>query len=72
VHEAEKKFSEFCGNSREVAPRGVRVSVVSTTSTQPRMIAHELRRQADQFVDIVELQPNISRDLTERAARGTR
>jgi hypothetical protein len=36
------------------------------------MIADELRRQADQFVDIVELQPRISRDATERAARETR
>jgi uncharacterized LabA/DUF88 family protein len=34
-----------------VQRRGVRVSVVSTTSTQPPMIADELRRQADQFVD---------------------
>jgi uncharacterized LabA/DUF88 family protein len=55
-----------------VQRRGVRVSVVSTTSTQPPMIAHELRRQADQFVDIVELQAKISRDLTDRAARETR
>jgi hypothetical protein len=46
--------------------------VVSTTSTQPPMIAHELRRQADQFVDIVELQPKISRDPAERATRETR
>jgi len=34
--------------------------------------ADALRRQADQFVDIVELQPKISRDPTERAARETR
>jgi hypothetical protein len=34
--------------------------------------ADELRRQADQFVDIVELQPKISRDPSERAARETR
>src|SRR5262245_13725991 len=45
-----------------VQRRGVRVTVVSSTSTQPPMIADELRRQADQFVDIVELQPKISRD----------
>jgi uncharacterized LabA/DUF88 family protein len=55
-----------------VQRRGARVSVVSTTSTQPPMIADELRRQADQFVDIVELQPKISRDPTERPARETR
>jgi hypothetical protein len=36
---------------------GVRVTVVSTISTQPPMVAAELRRQADIFLDIVELQP---------------
>ena len=36
------------------------------------MIADELRRQADQFVDIVELQPKISRDPAARAAREAR
>src|SRR5262245_18256928 len=52
--------------------RGVRVVVVSTISTQPPMVADELRRQADQFVDIVELQPKIGRDPAERAAREAR
>jgi hypothetical protein len=52
--------------------RGVRVTVVSTVSTQPPMVADELRRQADQFVDIVELQPKIGRDPAERAAREAR
>src|SRR6266540_7096015 len=52
--------------------RGVRVTVVSTISTQPPMVADELRRQADQFVDIVELQPKIGRDPAERAAREAR
>ncbi len=49
--------------------RGVRVTVVSTISTQPPMVADELRRQADIFLDIVELQPKIGRDPAERAAR---
>ena len=49
--------------------RGVRVTVVSTISTQPPMVADELRRQADVFLDIVELQPKIGRDPAERAAR---
>src|SRR6202521_5146854 len=40
-----------------VQRRGVRVTVVSTVTTQPPMVADELRRQADIFVDIVELQP---------------
>src|SRR6476619_1706943 len=55
-----------------VQRRGARVSVVSTTSTQPPMVADELRRQADVFLDIVELQPKIGRDPAERAAREAR
>jgi uncharacterized LabA/DUF88 family protein len=42
--------------------RGVRVTVVSTIATQPPMIADDLRRQADVFVDLRELQPRIGRD----------
>jgi hypothetical protein len=55
-----------------VQRRGVRVIVVSTISTQPPMVADELRRQADQFVDIVELQSKIGRDPAERPAREPR
>jgi uncharacterized LabA/DUF88 family protein len=55
-----------------VQRRGVRVLVVSTVSTQPPMVADELRRQADQFVDIVELQNKIGRDPSERPAREPR
>jgi uncharacterized LabA/DUF88 family protein len=44
--------------------RGVRVTVVSTT--QPVMIADELRRQTDVFLDLRELQPRIARDPIER------
>jgi uncharacterized LabA/DUF88 family protein len=55
-----------------VQRRGVRVIVVSTISTQPPMVADELRRQADEFVDIVTLQPKIGRDPAERAAREPR
>src|ERR1700739_817469 len=35
-----------------VQRRGVRVSVVSTVAPQPPMVADELRRQADEFVDL--------------------
>ena len=52
-----------------VQRRGVRVTVVSTISTQPPMVADELRRQADIFTDIVELQSKIGRDPSERPAR---
>jgi uncharacterized LabA/DUF88 family protein len=46
--------------------RGVRVTVVSTISIQPPLIADELRRQADVFTDLMELKPRIGRDQAER------
>jgi uncharacterized LabA/DUF88 family protein len=51
-----------------VQRRGVRVTVVSTVSSQPPMIADELRRQADVFTDLVELRSRIGRDPSERPA----
>jgi uncharacterized LabA/DUF88 family protein len=39
-----------------VQRRGVRVSVISSNKTQPSMIADELRRQADQFIDLMQLE----------------
>jgi uncharacterized LabA/DUF88 family protein len=41
--------------------RGVRVSVVSSIKTSPPMIADELRRQADCFIELDELQELIGR-----------
>ena len=38
-------------------------TVVSTESSQPPMIADELRRQADLFTDLIELKPLIVRGL---------
>ena len=49
--------------------KGVRVAVISTISTQPPMVADELRRQADEFIDLVTLQGKIGRDPSERAVR---
>ena len=46
--------------------RGVRVTVVSTISSQPPMIADELRRQADVFTDLIELQAKLGRDPADR------
>ncbi len=46
--------------------RGVRVTVVSTLSTQPPMVADDLRRQADVFIDLVELKPKVGRDPPDR------
>ena len=41
--------------------RGVRVTVVSTISTQPPVIADELRRQADVFTDLAGFRSKLSR-----------
>lgn len=59
---------------------GKRVTVISTIETQPAMVADELRRQADHFIDIDSLQPQIARvgraprpvtaDREERFRRG--
>ena len=43
--------------------KGRRVTVVSTVRSQPSMVADELRRQADSFVDLVDLQSEIEREL---------
>jgi uncharacterized LabA/DUF88 family protein len=55
-----------------VQRRGVRVTVISTIATQPPMVADELRRQADEFIDIVQLQSKIGRDPQDRPVREPR
>lgn len=50
--------------------RGVRVTVVSTIRTQPPMIADELRRQADFFLDLADLQPAIARTQSREGREG--
>jgi uncharacterized LabA/DUF88 family protein len=49
--------------------KGKKVSVISTLQTQPPMIADDLRRQADTFIDLASLQNRIGRDPSERMAR---
>jgi uncharacterized LabA/DUF88 family protein len=49
-----------------VQRRGVHVTVVSTISSQPPMIADDLRREADVFIDLVEFKSKIGRDPSER------
>src|SRR5580658_1900121 len=44
-----------------VQRKGVRVSVVSTMRSAPPMVADELRRQADNFIELQDLMPHISR-----------
>jgi uncharacterized LabA/DUF88 family protein len=52
-----------------VQGKGVRVTVVSTLKSQPPMVADELRRQADSFVDLADLGTLVGRArLAGRAA----
>ena len=44
-----------------VQRKGVRVTVVSTIQSQPPMIADELRRQADVFIELADIQDEIQR-----------
>lgn len=52
-----------------VQRRGVRVSVVSTVASHPPMISDDLRRQADEFIDIAHLVQRVGREQNERAPR---
>src|SRR5215813_13743550 len=52
-----------------VQRKGLRVSVVSTIKSSPPMVADELRRQADDFIELSELAPLIARNPSERAPR---
>ena len=48
---------------------GVRVSVVSSIRTSPPMVADELRRQADQFLDLADIAPEFTRRQMENRPR---
>jgi uncharacterized LabA/DUF88 family protein len=61
--------SDFRRLVEAVQRRGVRVSVVSSIRTTPPMVSDELRRQADQFVELAEIAQNFTRRQTEPRAR---
>jgi uncharacterized LabA/DUF88 family protein len=52
-----------------VQSKGRRTSVVSTLTTRPPMVADELRRQTDQFIDLADLRDEVGRDPIERETR---
>lgn len=49
-----------------VQRKGVRVTVVSTIASQPPMIADELRRQADDFIELQDIRDEIGRQSSPR------
>jgi len=61
--------SDFRRLIEAVQRRGVRVSVVSSIRTSPPMIADELRRQADEFLELAEIAPEFTRRQTEPRPR---
>ena len=60
---------DFRGLAAALQQKGKRVSVVSTLQTQPPMIADELRRQADQFIDLANLESLIGRESLRKETR---
>jgi uncharacterized LabA/DUF88 family protein len=61
---------DFRRLAEAVQRRGLRVTVASTIRVSPPMIADELRRQADQFLDLEDLKPEIARRTFEPVPRG--
>lgn len=61
--------SDFRRLVEAVQRRGVRVSVVSSIRTTPPMVSDELRRQADQFVELADIASNFTRRQTEPRPR---
>jgi uncharacterized LabA/DUF88 family protein len=61
--------SDFRRLVEAVQRRGVRVSVVSSIKTSPPMIADELRRQADQYIELAEIAPEFTRKPADGRAR---
>ena len=60
---------DFRSLIQAVQAKGKRTSVVSTLTTRPPMVADELRRQTDQFIDLADLREEIGREPNERVER---
>ena len=60
---------DFRRVTEAVQRKGVLVTVVSTMRSQPPMIADELRRQADNFIELQDLEPLIAREPKWRNER---
>ena len=60
---------DFRRVTEAVQRKGVLVTVVSTIRSQPPMIADELRRQADNFIELQDLEPLIAREPKWRNER---
>ena len=67
----------FSGNGdfrhlvEKVKAKGVRVSVVSTNVSSPPLVADDLRREADSFIDLEDIADLIARPRREQADTAT-
>jgi len=52
---------DFCSVVDAIQRRGTRVAVVSSIRTKAAMVANELRRQADTFLELDDLKASIGR-----------
>jgi len=52
---------DFCRLLDEVQGRGVRVTIVSSTKTQPNMVSDALRRKADHFLELNDIFHELER-----------
>ncbi len=48
---------------------GARETVVSSVRTQPALAADQLRRQADQFIELADIAPEFTRRVADRGVR---
>lgn len=58
---------DFRRLAEAVQRKGLRVSVVSTIKTSPPMVADELRRQCDNFIELSELSKLVARNFHDGA-----
>ena len=63
---------DFCALLEAVQRRGVHVTVISSLRSKPPMIADELQRQANTFIDLEDLKAAIGRTLEAVAPRNAR
>jgi len=57
---------DFTSLVAAVQRKGVKVTVISTMKTNPPMIADELRRVADHFIELAEIKDQISRNRPDQ------
>ena len=53
---------DFCALVKALQRKGCRVTAISSTKTKPPMVADELRRQVDHFVELADLESEIGKE----------